>query len=101
MTPPEMDEDDSAYVGGEGNGLLAWIVGTLTLALVVGFAYVIVTIDTKDEQRIDAERQYQRIKDMPVPVRTVVVTTPGPTVTVTAKPKLQAIGHNLEISAEK
>jgi resuscitation-promoting factor RpfB len=93
MTPPEMDEDDSTYIGGEGNGLLAWIVGSLVLAFVVFAAWAAVALDTKDEQKIDAERRYEQIKEMPVPtvtqivqtpgpVRTKIVTTPGPTVTV-------------------
>jgi hypothetical protein len=51
------------------------------LALAISFAYAVVTIDTKDEQKIDAERRYEQIRNKPVPTvtQTVKVTLPPKT----------------------
>jgi hypothetical protein len=90
MTPPEMDEDDSAPVY-EGSGLLGWIVIPLIVLACIFAAWAVVSFDTLDEKRIDAERRYEELRDLPIPtktvttpgpVRTKIVTTPGPTRTI-------------------
>lgn len=91
MTPPEIDEDDSVATEPSLSPLMHAFAVLALIALAIAVSWVIITIDTKDEQRKDAERRYEELRDLPTPtvtvetpgpVRTKVVTTPGPTKTV-------------------